>query len=570
MRTSGIQLALITTLSILLFMQCISEPGKVEEELAVFIDSLEKDVIPLSTELNIVWHKANISGNEEAFKKAAELQIKLAGIYSGKERFNQLQTIKEKDSIDNELLKRQLDLLYNKFLGNQADPLLLEEIIQAETALEKKYTGFRASIEGDQYTDNQLENILKKSTDKSALKKAWLASKVIGDEVAEDVVKLVKLRNKLARELGFTNYHEMSLKLSEQDPEDVLSLFNELDELTGETFAEVKKEIDQYLAGRYNVKIKELRPWHYQNRFFQEAPEIFNVDVDKYYKNKDIVAISRDYYEGIGLPVDDILKNSDLFEKEGKNQHAYCTDIDRKGDVRILANIQSNGNWMNTMLHELGHGVYSKYNDPELPYFLRTHAHAFTTEAIANMFGRLYSNPEWIIENTGNDEDETEELENEMEELEDDLHANLRVGQLVFSRWCQVMYRFEKQLYENPDQDLNALWRDLVENYQLLRQPEGRNNPDWAAKVHIALYPCYYHNYLLGELLASQLVSYIGSEILMSEDPYYDNFSNNPGIGDYLQEYVFYPGASYHWNEMIENATGEPLTSSYYAEQFIE
>ena len=37
---------------------------------------------------------------------------------------------------------------------------------------------------------------------------------------------------------------------------------------------------------------------------------------------------------------------------------------------------------------------------------------------------------------------------------------------LIFSRWCQVMFRFEKGLYGNPDQDLNRLWWDLVEKYQ--------------------------------------------------------------------------------------------------------
>ena len=50
-----------------------------------------------------------------------------------------------------------------------------------------------------------------------------------------------------------------------------------------------------------------------------------------------------------------------------------------------------------------------------------------------------------------------------------------RAKLLVFSRWCQVMFRFEKALYENPDQDLNTLWWDLVERYQMVRRPEGRN-----------------------------------------------------------------------------------------------
>ena len=38
----------------------------------------------------------------------------------------------------------------------------------------------------------------------------------------------------------------------------------------------------------------------------------------------------------------------------------------------------------------------------------------------------------------------------------------LRNELLIFSRWCQVMLRFEKSMYEDPKQDLNALWWDLV------------------------------------------------------------------------------------------------------------
>ena len=48
---------------------------------------------------------------------------------------------------------------------------------------------------------------------------------------------------------------------------------------------------------------------------------------------------------------------------------------------------------------------------------------------------------------------------------------------LIFSRWCQVMLRFEKSMYENPEQDLNKLWWDLVEKYQRLRRPAGPQRP---------------------------------------------------------------------------------------------
>ena len=372
------------------------------------------------------------------------------------------------------------------------------------------------------------------------------------------------MRNELAKKLGFNNYHEMSLKLSEQDPQDILKVFNELDSLTKNGFVELKSQMDDYFVKRYKIKKDELMPWHYQNRFFQEAPKIYSVDLDKYYKDKDIVKLDEDYYAGMGLDITGMVKKSDLFEKKGKNQHAFCSDIDRDaGDTRVLCNITKSEYWMNTMLHEFGHSVYEKYMDPSLPWILKTPAHTFTTEAIAQMFGRFSSNPQWMLDMKIIDE-------KEKAKIADESFKSLRLQMMVFSRWSQVMYRFEKSLYENPDQDLNKLWWDLVEKYQLLKRPEGRNEPDWASKIHIASSPCYYHNYLLGELLASQLYYYVGNNILKVKDVTNQSFVNKPDVGKYFIDKVFFVAYRYYWNYMIEKATGEKLTAKYYALQFVD
>ncbi len=98
----------------------------------------------------------------------------------------------------------------------------------------------------------------------------------------------------------------------------------------------------------------------------------------------------RKFYAGIGLPIDRVITSSDLYEKKGKSPHAFCTDIDRDGDVRVLANIVPNDYWASTMLHEFGHSVYSSKNIPaELPYVLRMESHILTTEGVAMMFERL-------------------------------------------------------------------------------------------------------------------------------------------------------------------------------------
>jgi peptidyl-dipeptidase A len=537
---------------------CTSKQEKMENRMREFISAYEAKIIPLYRENALASWEANINGTDEAWARSEKATIDYVSFFVDPVAFATLKEMKESGIVKDPLLARQLELLYNSYLQGQIDTSLISEQIRMETAINKKYSNFRATVEGKPLSDNELEEILRNSKDSRELQAAWEGHKMIGPLVSEDVISLVKHRNKIAQQLGFANYHTMSLELSGQKPEDVTSLFDELDSLTRENFIQLKGDIDAYFARRYGIEISELQPWHYQNRYFQEAPEIYTVDFDSYYAKNDPVKLVTDFYAGIGLPVDAILAKSDLYEKPGKNQHAFCTDIDRAGDVRTLDNIRPDSYWMNTILHELGHGVYSYYNDITLPFTLRDAAHTFTTEAIANFFGRLATDPQWMCDMNIIDEKERDRITDESKKA-------LRLQQLVFSRWAQVMYRFEKAMYENPDQNLNQVWWDLVEKYQMVKKPEGREMPDWATKIHVALYPCYYHNYLLGELLASQFYAYIESNVLTGT-----SLVGDKAAGDYFRNNVFMPGARYQWNEMIEKATGEKLTAKYYALQFVQ
>jgi peptidyl-dipeptidase A len=130
------------------------------------------------------------------------------------------------------------------------------------------------------------------------------------------------------------------------------------------------------------------------------------------------------------------------------------------------------------------------------------------------------------------------------------------------------MVRFERELYKNPKQDLNALWWDLVERYQMVSRPTGRDEPDWASKIHVVSAPAYYHNYMLGELLASQLDHYIQTQILNGRDGRVP-INNRREVGTYLIENVFRPGKRYHWDRLIREATGEPLSPRFFVDQYL-
>src|SRR5262249_54084599 len=144
----------------------------------------------------------------------------------------------------------------------------------------------------------------------------WEASKEVGKVLDADLRELVRLRNQAATQLGFKNYHALQLFLNEQNGDELIKLFDELDNLTREPFRAAKAEIDAKLAADCGVKVEELMPWHYHDPFFQESPAVFAANLDAPYAKADIPQLCRVFYTGIGLPIDDVLARSDLYEKK--------------------------------------------------------------------------------------------------------------------------------------------------------------------------------------------------------------------------------------------------------------
>jgi peptidyl-dipeptidase A len=243
-----------------------------------------------------------------------------------------------------------------------------------------------------------------------------------------------------------------------------------------------------------------------------------------------------------------VLERSDLLPRDGKCQHAFCIDIDRAGDTRVLANVVPGQYWMDTMLHELGHATFDLGIDDSLPWILRN-CHLVVTEGIAIMMGRLVSDAEWLERVLGADA-------SSVAAIAGGLRAFRAADLLVFTRWVLVMTNFERSLYADPESDLDARWWELVERYQLVAPPLDRRNPDWAAKIHIACAPVYYHTYLYGNMVASQLAATLHREC--------GGIVGSPAAGKLLTERVFAPGLSVRWDRLLEQATGEPLTATYF------
>lgn len=520
-----------------------------EQFLRVFVPEVSRK----AKQCNKAHWLLETTGSSDAADLRAELDTEMRLMFNDSITYEKLLEWNEDASLQDPLLKRQLNVLIRAFKQNLIAPALLEEIAQKEAALSQSYANFRPELDGKLLSENDVREILKNENVPAVRKKAWEASKKIGDVLAPQILDLISLRNQAATSLGYTNYFQMQLDLQEVDERWLLATLDDLAKRSDAAHAQMIEGIEEQQSRRFGVDKGELGPWAWSDPFCQEDP-LDCQDLDSLMMGQDISSASVGFYQKMGIDVLPILQRSDMTERPGKNQHAFCINIDRSGDVRTLNNVKSSIKWMETVLHELGHAVYELGIDESLPWLLREPPHMIPTEAMALIAGRQAYRYDALCHLL----DQREGKESLMRKGD----VSLRRRQLIFSRWVLVMVYFESELYRNPEQDLNRLWWQSVEKYQKIRAPQGREGKnDWAAKYHIGLAPVYYFSYLLGEMFASAieeaLVNEAGSQDLTSEK-----------AGRFLQKKLFSPGNRMSWSELVEHVTDKPLKPDAWIRQF--
>jgi peptidyl-dipeptidase A len=522
-------------------------------DLERFISDFEERLAPVEKAADEAWWNLATSGTEAAQREFVAANKAYTGLFSDPDEYRKLRDLfEDSDSVQNPLLRRRVEVLYRMFEERQGDREVLGRAEELEAEANAIYGNHRSVVEGKKLVENEVRELLRTSEDEGLRREAWEASKSVGRAVEGTVRELARLRNRLAREQGYENHYARSLELQEIEAGELAGIMEDLASATDAPFGELKRALDAELKRKFGVD--EIMPWHLSGPFFHRAPDVAGVDLDRYFVGKDLEDLTRKTFDGLGLDVRGVIPNSDLYEREGKSQHAFCARIGREYpyDVRVLANIRPDAYWMDAMLHEFGHAVYDQQVDRSLPYFLRAPAHTLTTEASALLLGRLSRNAEWLAEYAAVPEDEAGAAAGALERART---ATL----LVSARWQLVMCHFERALYADPERDLDTYWWDLVERFQQIRRPDGRIAPDWAAKVHFSVSPAYYQNYLLGEITASQLQARLLDDVLGGGDDAWRRYVTSPEVGRWLRERLYASGATRDWRETIEHATGRPL-----------
>jgi len=451
---------------------------------------------------------------------------------------------------DNELAaqsRRQLEILNNEMLELRTSEELRRNIRALWNELHYTISTYRAEVEQIKLSENEVLRLLTTLTDESKRKKVWLEAMKLGQEVAPKLIKLVELRNRVARQNGYDNYYDLKMASQEMQPETIERLIRDLRQGLDSSYKLVKAELDETISDRYQIPVSQIRSWHYNHPFLQS----YRSEEDLYdsWEWKEELPQLVEWFAEQGFDLTNVMAQADLTAKTGKSQANCCLHIDRAGDIRISCNLASGAEALSVLMHELGHACYELGIQEGLPFILRQPAHPCLSEAVALLLERLALNNGWL---------QSWRKEPAFIDRTPALHRYFYRNMLVKLYWTMTLVQFEQKLYENPRQQLNRLWWDTVEEVQGIRRPDEWDAPYWAAKAHLSTLPVYYHNYLLGEVTATQIEYVLGEKF---------GLWHNKSAINHLREKLCAPGMSKRWDEAFHELCGEDLKAQYMVDQ---
>jgi peptidyl-dipeptidase A len=413
---------------------------------------------------------------------------------------------------------------------------------------------------------NDLDELLRNSRNLAEREQAWLASKEIGRPLKPGLVTLQALRNKVAREMGYSSFFALQVADYGMTVDEMMGLLDGTLETTRPLFDGLHCWAKHTLAARYRQPVPKRIPAHWiGNRWAQSWPGLVEgVTLDPLFAGKPrelMVRSAEDFYVSLGFPrlPDSFWKKSDLYPVDRgsprkKNAHASAWHIDGERDVRALMNVESNQHWFGTAHHELGHiYYYLSYATPRVPFTLRTGANRAFHEAVGELARLASEQPPYLHKIgllRGPPPDPTGWL------LQSALDA------IVFLPWSAgTMSHFERDLYEKslPAVEWQPRWWDYVARYQGVDPPGPRplDQCDACTKTHLNDDPAQYYDYALATLIRFQLHDHICRKILR-QDVRACDYSGSAEVGKFLRS-ILELGATRDWRKVINEATGEPI-----------
>ncbi|MAJ45566.1 MAG: oligoendopeptidase F [Candidatus Marinimicrobia bacterium] len=369
-------------------------------------------------------------------------------------------------------------------------------LLKKETELENEYTSIIAGAEidfkGKTYNLSGL-GPFHKSQDRAIRKESFKARYSFFDKNAEQLDdlydRMVKLRHKIANQLGFENFIELGyyrLGRTDYGPEGVANFRKQIVEYIVPLVQKLNKqkqeilELDHlYYYDGIQYKEGDPKPKENPDKMVDAAKKMYN-------------DLSKETGEFFEMMVDENLL--DLVNRDGKMGGGFCTAFPKYERPYIFSNFNGTAHDVTVLTHEAGHAFqcYSSRKQPLVEYLWPTleacEIHSMSMEFFTWPWMDLFFK----------------------EEVERFKYMHI-VDSLSFLPYGACVDHFQHWVYENPEatpKKRKNKWLKLEKIYLPDRDYDDLDFPKsggfWQGQLHIYQMPFYYIDYTLAQTCAFQ------------------------------------------------------------------
>jgi peptidyl-dipeptidase A len=546
-----------------------------EREARAFLEVISGTLQPLQTVANQAAWVASTDVSPEHTASRTTTDKAVAAVSGSKLVIEKTKALLGQKSELEAVTMRQLEKLLREAADNPATiPDVVAKRIEVEARQSSILDGYTFCLQGGAggscvrpTSANDIDDILRRSRNLKEREAVWTASKEIGRKLRPGLMELQGLRNKVAREMGYSSFFALQVADYGMTVDEMMTLVDGMLTAIAPIYEGLHCFAKHTLAERYKQPVPRLIPAHWiGNRWAQSWPGLVeNTNLDPFFKAKSreyVVRTAEDFYVSLGFPrlPESFWQKSDLYPVDKtsarkKNSHASAWHIDRESDVRSLMSVEPNQQWFGTAHHELGHiYYYMAYSRPEVPFLLRAGANRAFHEAVGELARLASEQPPYL-----------RKLGLVREGQAPDASAWLLQSALDFVVFLPfsagTMTHFERDLYEGdlPPEEWQSRWWQYVSRYQGVQAPKARPDDacDACTKTHINDDPAQYYDYALASLVKFQLHDHICTKIL-KQDVRACDYSGSQAVGEFLQK-ILALGATRDWRTVMREATGEDI-----------
>lgn len=469
--------------------------GSVEEQIKC-LDSIIVLLNNVSTQATLASIRHSINNNDEFYNQENDYWDEYNPMYQNEES-ELAKTILASKFINE--LKEHYPLQFFTLLEcsvKSFDECIIQDM-QEENKLVSRYNKIKATAQiefnNEIYTLPGMTPFML-SNDREEREKASLATIAYYEkyeaEIDEIYDSLVKVRDRMAKKLGFKNYVELGyLKMSRSDynASDVANYRKQILEtvtpIVSKLFDEQKERLGydtlHYYDESYEFETGMPKP--------QGSPEWILENGKKMYSE-----LSSETAEFFNFMFDSELM--DLLNKPGKEGGGYCTFMPDFQAPFIFSNFNGTSGDIDVLTHEAGHAfqIYSSrtIEIPHLqwPTMESCEIHSMSMEFFTYPWMKLF-----FVDDV------------------DKYYYHHLTSTLKFLPYGVLVDHFQHVVYENPEftpQERKQAWRDLEKMYLPFKNYEGADFYErgnwWFKQGHIFASPFYYIDYTLAQVCALQ------------------------------------------------------------------